>query len=192
MPKNTSINTLEKFWTNLKKPNEDVKTNFFRLLSLGQRAGLGMRDSLVALQASEKNIEMRAIIEDMINKISEGASLGVAMGNHSYLFSTEEREMIVSAESIGSLPETLERIALDLEQFQKIRRKIKGAMTYPVVLILITIGAVIVLLIFVMPTIVDLFPSVDDLPYITKLMLSVSDYLKKNRFFLIAGIGALV
>lgn len=167
----------EKTYTNMQKPWLDTKTNFFRLLSLSQKAGLGMRDALLALQKSEKNIVMRSIIEDLIQQISQGTMLGQAMGNHAYFFSLEEREMIASAESIGTLPDTLDRVALDLEEHQAIMRKIKETMTYPIVLIVITVLAVIVLLRFVIPTIVGLFPSVDDLPAVTRLMLRASDFL---------------
>ncbi|USN56947.1 MAG: type II secretion system F family protein [Candidatus Peribacteria bacterium] len=144
---------------------------------MSQKAGLGMRDALLALQKSEKNIVMRSIIEDLIQQISQGTMLGQAMGNHAYFFSLEEREMIASAESIGTLPDTLDRVALDLEEHQAIMRKIKETMTYPIVLIVITVLAVIVLLRFVIPTIVGLFPSVDDLPAVTRLMLRASDFL---------------
>lgn len=158
------MNWFEKMYTNLQKPSMDTKTNFFRLLSLGQRAGLGMRESLIALQNSEKNAAMRAIIQDIIEQINQGVTLGKALQNHDYFFSIEEREMISSAEVIGKLPSTLDTIALDLEQNQKVNRKIKGAMTYPIILLIITVIAVIVLLRFVIPTIVGLFPSQDKLP----------------------------
>ncbi len=182
------MNWFEKMYTNLQKPSMDTKTNFFRLLSLGQRAGLGMRDALIALQNSEKNSGMRAIIEDIIEQINQGASLGKAMQNHDYFFSIEEREMIASAEVIGKLPETLDSIAIDLEENQKINRKIKGAMTYPIILMVITVAAVIVLLRFVIPTIIDLFGSVEDLPQITQLMVSASNFIGAYWYLLFAVI----
>lgn len=186
------MNWFEKTYTNLQKPWLGVKTNFFRLLSLGQKAGLGMRDALVALQNSEKNTVMRAIIEDLIQQINQGITLGQAMQNHAYFFSLEEREMIGSAELIGALPDTLDRVAIDLEEYQAIVRKIKGAMTYPIMLMSITVIAVIVLLRFVIPTIVGLFPSADDLPNITKLMLSASDFIGQYWYVLLFSVIGIV
>jgi type II secretory pathway component PulF len=65
-------------------------------------------------------------------------------------------------------------------------------MTYPVMLIVITIIAVIVLLRFVIPTIVGLFPNADDLPGVTKLMLSASDFIGAYWWTLVLVIGAIV
>jgi type II secretory pathway component PulF len=84
-----------------------------------------MRDALIALQNSEKNVVMRSIIEDLLQQINQGLTLGQAMQHHSYFFSLEEREMIASSESIGALPDTLDRVAIDLEEHQAIVRKIK-------------------------------------------------------------------
>jgi type II secretory pathway component PulF len=67
---------------------------------------------------------------------------------------------------------------------QGIRQTIMKAITYPIILILFSVVAVIVLLVFVMPTIVGMFPSPDQLPSITRLMLGVSDFLKKTWFLL--------
>jgi type IV pilus assembly protein PilC len=90
-----------------------------------------------------------------------------------------------SAQLTGNLPEVLSQIADELENTQSIRQSIKKALTYPIILILFSIAAVIVLLVFVMPSIVSMFPQPDQLPYITRLMLGLSDFLKKTRVFLI-------
>ena len=181
------MDLLEKFLLKFNTPSSAIKTNFFRLLSLGQKAWLGIREALIALSKSEKDKNMRLIIEDLIKQVNQWLTLGDALENHDYFFSLEEREMVKSSELMGNLPATLDRIALDLEQYETIKRKIKSAMTYPVILITVTIVAVIVLLVKVIPTIVGLFPSQDDLPAITKLMLSVSDFVKAHWYAL--GIG---
>jgi type II secretory pathway component PulF len=76
------------------------------------------------------------------------------------------------------MPEVLQNIANELENFAKIKSKVKSAMMYPTVVIIFAIIAVLVLLRKVVPTIVDLFPSKEDLPAITKFVLAMSDFVQ--------------
>jgi len=169
----------------LNAPKMKEKTNFFRLLAVAQKAGLWIRDALISIRKSEKNNGFVIIIDDLINQLTQGLPLGKAMENHDYFFHLDEIALIKSAEEMWNMPETLEEVAAELENMQRITQKIKKAITYPAVLIVMSILAVIVLLIFVMPTIVGMFPSQDSLPGITKFMLKASDFLKYARPFLV-------
>jgi len=93
------------------------------------------------------------------------------MQNHDYFFHEEEIALIQSAETMGNLPEILDEIAIELENNQRINGKIKKAMAYPIVLIIFAIIAVTILLIYVIPTIVTMFPDQQSLPGITKFMM---------------------
>lgn len=75
---------------------------------------------------------------------------------------------------MGNLPEILDEIAVESENNERINGKIKKAMTYPIVLIIFAFAAVAILLIYVIPTIVTMFPSQESLPKITKVMMGVS------------------
>ena len=111
------------------------------------------------------------ILQDIIDQLTQGYTLSQAMQNHDYFFSQEEIALIQSAENMGNLPDILEEIAIELENNQRIQAKIKKAMTYPIVLIIFAFAAIIILLIFVIPTIVTMFPNQESLPGITKLMM---------------------
>lgn len=178
--------------TTLSKPPLPVKTNFFRLLAVGQKVGLGLRESLMSISSSENNKTMKAIIEDMIAHINEGKSLSDAMSNHLYFFTTTEIELIKAAQGMGNMPETLEGISLELENFAQISKKIKSAMTYPITLLIFALGATAVLLIKVVPSIVQLYPSRDKLPGITQLMLAVSDFMIEWRLALVIIITTII
>lgn len=182
----------EKIVIRLNAPSLRHKTAFFRLLSVSQKAGLGIRDSLVSILTSEKNQGMKMIIKDLINQLTQGSSFANALSNHLYFFWSEEAELVRAAELTGNMPETLYEIANELENMQKINAKIRSALAYPTTLILFTIGAVSVLLIKVIPTIISLFPDKDKLPDITKIMISTSDFLIHYWFLILFVIAAVI
>ena len=176
----------------LNKPNLASKANFFRLMAVSQKAGLWVRDSLKSLQQWEKSKWMLLIINDMIDKLTEWASLAEAMETQSYFFHSDEIELIRSTEITGNMTQTLEEIADSLEESQEINAKVKKASTYPAMMIWLTIVAVAVLLIKVFPTIIDMYWDPADLPGITKFFLVASDYLRANWYKLVAVFIAIV
>lgn len=100
------------------------------------------------------------------------------MEQYKGFFGADEIELVRASETIGNMPDALMNIAAELENFQKIKGKVKGAMTYPIVLIVFALGAVAVLLVKVVPTFVGLFAG-HELPQITQWMLMASDFMQK-------------
>lgn len=178
--------------TSLNKPSLDSKANFFRLLAVSQKAGLWVRDSLKSLQQWEKDKWLLMIITDMIEKLTEWASLAEAMEKHDYFFHSDEIELVRSTEVTGNMVQTLEEIAVQLESSQEITAKVKKAAIMPVLLIFGTIAAVIVLLILVFPTIIDMYSSVDSLPGLTQFYLNLSDWMKVNWKYLVIWVAGVV
>ena len=105
----------------MNKPGLNAKANFFRLLSVSQKAGLWVRDSLRSLQQWEKNKWLLLIIDEMIDKLTEWASLAEAMEWQSYFFNSDEIELIRSTEITWNMVQTLEEIADNLESSQEIK-----------------------------------------------------------------------
>ncbi|MCX6824011.1 MAG: type II secretion system F family protein [candidate division SR1 bacterium] len=174
-------------------PKLKQKTNFFRLLALAQRSGLGLRDALFSIKNSETNRGLIMIIQDLIDQLTQGATMSQAMENHNYFFGEEEIALVESAETMGNLPEILDEIAIELENSEKINGKIKKAMAYPIVLIIFAFIAVTILLIYVIPTIVTMFPDQQSLPSLTKFMMGASTFLKNTRYIIaLVAIGAVL
>ncbi len=174
-------------------PKLKEKTNFFRLLALAQRSWLWLRDALISIKKSGKDKGMIMIIEDLIDQLTQWYTLSKAMINHAYFFQNEEIALIESAETMGNLPEILDEIALELENTQRINAKISKAMTYPVLLIGFAFIAVVILLMFVIPTIVWMFPNQESLPSLTKFMMWASGFLKNTRYIIaIVIIGTII
>ncbi len=166
-------------------PKLKQKTNFFRLLAVAQRAWLGLRDALYSIRNSETNKGLIMIIQDLIDQLTQWYMLSQAMENHDYFFHEEEIALVRSAETMGNLPEILDEIAIELENSQKINAKIKKAMTYPIVLVVFAVVAVTILLIYVIPTIVTMFPNQESLPSITKFMMGASGFLQRTRYLIV-------
>lgn len=176
----------ERVYMKMNMPSVVNKTTFFRLLAITQKAWLGIRDSLGSIEKSENHMWMRRIIKDLIQKVNQWLTLSVALEWHRYLFSWEEIELIRSSETMWNLPEVLNNISEELDNYQKIRWKIKNAMTYPIMVLIFAVIAVVVLLVKVMPTIVSLFPSKDTLPSITVFMLWASDFIQTKWWLMLA------
>ncbi len=166
-------------------PKLKQKTNFFRLLAVAQRAGLWLRDALFSIKNSETNKGLIMIIQDLIDQLTQGYSFSKSLQNHDYFFKEEEIALVKSAESMGNLPDILDEIAIELENSERIDGKIKKALAYPIVLIIFALVAVTILLIYVIPTIVTMFPDQEQLPSLTKFMMGASTFLQKTRYLLI-------
>jgi len=177
------------FWFN--KPNGKHKTVFFRLLAVAQKAWLGIREALQSIYSSEQSYGMKIIIADLIESMNQGLPFARAMEEYKWFFWADEIELVRASEGIGNMPDALMSIAAELENYQKIRSKIKGAMTYPVMLLGFAFAAVIVLLIKVVPTFVSLFAG-HQLPAITQYMLSASEFMKAYWWVLISTIAWII
>jgi len=121
----------------------------------------------------------------MIEQLTQWYTFSQAMKNHNYFFTEEEVALTQSAETMGNLPKILDEIAIELENSQRINGKIKKAMTYPIVLIVFAFIAVTILLIYVIPTIVTMFPNQESLPSLTKFMMWASTFLQKTRYIIL-------
>lgn len=181
---------LEKIILKLNMPWLNNKTNFFRLLALTQKAWLWMRDALFAIKKSESHKWLVMIIEELLRWINEWTNLSTAMRWVWYFFWEDEIALVESSEVMWNLPEVLNQIATELENAQKLRQKIQKAISYPSILIVFSIIAVVVLMIYVIPSIVSMFPSKEMLPQITKIVLALSDFLREHWYLLFFWVAA--
>lgn len=174
------------------KPSLKQKVNFFRLLAVAQNAGLGIRESLLSINKSEAHAGFREMIEGMVETITGGANLADALENYDYFFTSDEIELVRSAQITGNMAQVVSQLAEELESTQEINQKISKAMTYPVMVLLMAIGAVIVILTKVLPNMVSMFGNVEDMPWITQFMMGVSDFMKANWKILLGSVITIV
>jgi len=171
----------------------NVKANFFHLLSVMINSGIPMVKSLNALaDQSVKTPKMKYIIEEMGENIIAGASLSKSLFMYPDVFSEQEIGMIQAGEASGQLSKVLGVLAHDTEKASSIRKKVKSALMYPMVLFSLLIVVVAVMLIYVIPQLTELFASAGgELPLITRIVVALSDFFVKQKVILLLAVIVL-
>lgn len=173
---------------------QDELSVFTRQLSTMINAGVPLTRSLNSLQEHTENPVFRDTLENIKGDVESGVSLADALGKHPKVFSDIYVNMVRAGEAAGILDEVLNRLAVQQEKSATIRKKIKSAMTYPVVLVVISVLAFFGLMIFVIPKIgqiiIDLGGPDAELPLITKIMLGISNFIISFWYILFPVIGA--
>jgi len=158
------------------------------------RAGVPLVQGLNMLSQQTENKKLKSILSNIYEVVQKGNSLSDAMRLHEKKLPAMLINMIEAGEVSGTLDETLETMAVHYEKDYKMKAKVKGAMTYPIVVLVIAIAVVILMLTAVVPMFIGLFEnSGAPLPGPTKLLIGMSEGLKANGlvyllFIVIAGI----
>jgi type IV pilus assembly protein PilC len=168
---------------------------FTRQLSTMVSAGVPLLRSLTTLEQQSESKRLREVLTSVNKDVQSGMSLGDAFGKHPETFNEVYVNMVRAGEAGGILDDILKRLALQQEKSDSIRRKVKGAMTYPVVLLSITVIAFFGLMIFIVPQIgkilTDLGGPNAQLPPVTQVMLAISGFLQHQWYLFIIGVVAL-
>ncbi len=154
------------------------KVSFFRLLATMINAGISIVKALNILMDQTENGHMKLVIRDIIDRIEGGSSFSQSLGAFPKYFSEAQIGMVEAGEASGRLNKTLLEIADESEKQAAFASKIKGAMIYPVVIIIIMVSAFLAVMILVMPKIKDMFEGLGgELPAITQALVGMSDWL---------------
>ncbi|WP_221032216.1 type II secretion system F family protein [Actomonas aquatica] len=175
-----------------KLPLEELAV-FTQQLSSLLTAGLPLVQCLEALQDQTEDQVFRIVIRDVRAEISAGNSFSTAVKRFPRAFNTLFVSMVEAGEASGALSEILGKVASYFESSVKLTKKVKSAMTYPIAVIGLAIALVNVLLIFVIPVFADMFADFGaKLPAPTQFLIDLSDFLKANILYIIAGLGVFV
>lgn len=174
-----------------------VKTDdlvvFTRQLSVMVSAGVPLLRALNSLQVHTDSQGLKKILTSIIADVQGGAPLGDALAKFPTTFSDVYVNMVRAGEAAGILDEILRRLAMQQEKNATIRKKVKSAMTYPMVLVIITVIAFFGLMLFVIPQIgkilTDLGGPDAQLPAITLFMLGISGFMTNYWFIVLPAIG---
>lgn len=161
------------------KPDEIVI--FTRQLSAMVSAGVPITRALTSLANGTKNPGLKTILNSCMEHVQGGATFSEALSKYPEVFNDVYVNMVKAGEAAGILDDILNRLADQQERSSSVRKKVKGAMTYPIVLVGITIIAFFGLMIFVIPsignTIQDLGGPDAELPGLTLAMLAISSFI---------------
>ncbi|WP_425448621.1 type II secretion system F family protein [Dethiothermospora halolimnae] len=156
-------------------------------------AGVTIVNCLDILRHQTENKKLRKVIGDVYEDVQKGLTLSEALKKHKKTFPSLFINMVEAGELSGTLDTVMNRMATHYEKEYKINNKIKGAMVYPIILSIVAIGVVIFLLTFVMPTFMGMFTgSGVELPWPTKILLSISDWLQSYWYIFIGALLILI
>ncbi len=166
---------------------------FTRQFATMINAGLPLVQSLDILAEQTENTAFKKVIGETLYDIESGHTLADAMGKHPKVFTELFVNMVAAGEAGGILDTILLRLATFLEKNDALIRKIKGAMIYPGVIFSVAGGAIVILLLFVIPTFQSMFDSAGiPLPLPTRIVIGMSAFLQGYWWACAVGIIAFV
>jgi type IV pilus assembly protein PilC len=175
-----------------KVKNKDIVI-FTRQFSTMIDAGLPLVQGLNILAEQNPNPTFKNILRQLTKDVEGGSTLAEAMKKHPKVFDNLFVNLIAAGEVGGILDTILQRLATFIEKAEDLKSKIKGAMTYPIVVMAIAFIVIAVILIFVIPVFQDMFASFGQaLPVPTQIVVMMSDFLKGNIHWIILAIIAFV
>jgi type IV pilus assembly protein PilC len=166
---------------------------FSRQFATMIEAGLSVVTALVILEQQTDDQALALVIDDVREKVESGALLSEAMASHPNVFSRLYIAMVEAGEAAGVLDVVLDRVATQIEKEQKIKRRVKGAMIYPTVVLAFATLVLIGMLMFLVPVFVKIFDTLGgELPVLTQWVVKASDLLRDRWYIVFPLIGLAI
>ncbi len=151
---------------------------FMRQFSVLISASVPLSQSLHILSEQIDSPILRSVVIEISNNVDAGERLSEAMAKHRSVFSEFHISVVRSGETSGKLDESLIYLADEEEKNYDMMRKLKGAMTYPVIIVIAMVGVGIAMMIFVVPKLVEIFNEVGgELPFMTQILIMMSNFV---------------
>ena len=167
-----------------------VLTTFTRQLATLVDAGLPLLRGLRVLEKQERNANLKKILGDLSLSIEGGSTFSEGLAQHPKVFNKLFVNMVKAGELGGVLEVVLKRLAEFSEKAQKIKGKVKAALFYPVAVLIVAVGIMILLMVFVVPKFKEVFAGMGmKLPAFTNLVLGISEIIKDH---ILETLGAVV
>ena len=175
------------------KPGQREVFAFLRDLSRLLRAGLAIDDSFKLLLDMQENELFLRVLVDMRERLRRGESLAAAMAEQRELFPIQIVASVQAGEQSGTLSDTLDSISSAMERALTFRDKLRSALIYPTILLLMVVGTFVLVMTFVLPQFAPLFVGNEDkLPYVTRMVMSMAAGFSANLWLITALFLAFV
>ena len=169
-----------------KKIQSQELPNFTRQIAAMMGAGVPIVASLDALEQQTLNPNFKTVLHDVKLAIEAGASFSEALAQFPAVFDDLYVNMVRSGEAGGQLSESMVRVAGFLESSAKLRRKVKSAMTYPIIVLCVALTIALGMVIFIVPIFASLFKDLGaKLPAPTQFLVNMSDFLRHYAIILV-------
>ena len=195
--KGIKLQSLKKSWNLPFWGNQTIKANeitlFTQQLSLLLKAGVPIRRCFTILAHSIKKPAFRQVILDINNDIYLGDSLAKALQNHPRLFNAIFCNMVEAGETSGTLIQILGRLAKYQQQDQSIKKRIRKALTYPFIVLIVALAVSAIMLTQVIPNFAKTYSKLSgELPYITQFVIDLSENFIQASPLILASLLALI
>lgn len=177
----------------LKRVRTKDKVIFSRQLSTLINAGLPIIQSLRTVSSQTANKNLQNIITHIIADVEAGSSLSSALSKHPKVFNNVYIALVTAGETSGTLDVSLERLASQQEKDAEIVSKVRGAMIYPIIVLLVMMGVIIFMLTTVLPQVQNIYDGLPGvkLPLISRILLKISHAITHYWWVVIIIIGAV-
>lgn len=171
--------------TRPKKITSGDVTVFTRQLSTMMKAGLPLLQAFDIVAKGHSNPSMTKLLLDVRNDIEQGSSMSKAFAKHPKHFDKLYCNLVAAGEEGGVLEDLLDKLATYKEKTESIKRKVKSALTYPAMVIIVAIALIIVMMVFVLPVFKKTYEDMDaTLPGLTQSLMNISDWFVARPLFL--------
>jgi len=162
---------------------------FSRQLATFIRVGVPITDAIKLLQGASSSGAFRAALDDIFNDLEAGESFSSAISRHPSVFDELYVDMVRAAEYSGTLDKVLIQVAAYLQRQDTALKKLRSAMIYPAVILVLAIGVCTVLIVFVLPNFVSIFNEFHaTLPLPTRILLAVGMFAQTWRIEIVVGL----
>jgi type IV pilus assembly protein PilC len=166
---------------------------FSRQFATMIEAGLNVVSALVILEEQTDDQYFALVIRELRADVEGGLLLSQAMARHPKIFSRLYIAMVEAGEAAGILDQVLDRVALQIEKETQIKRRVKGAMMYPTMVLIFATLVLIGLLMFLVPVFVNIFAQLNgELPTLTQWVVAASNQLRSHWFIIFPAIGLII
>lgn len=178
----------------LSRVKEDELVMVTRNLGSMLIAGLTVTRALSVIERQSSNPRLKGVVKRIIDRINQGDPFNETLKEFPETFDNLYVAMVRAGEESGNLAESLKTLAIQMERASNLKKKIKGAMIYPAIVVTVMVVIGILMMIYVMPQITGVFKGMDkELPATTKILIGVSDFLVQYTLLAIGGlVGAVV
>src|SRR5918997_260315 len=153
-------------------------------------AGLSVVGALVILEEQTEDKYLAAVVKELRADVEGGLLLSQAMARHPKVFSRLYVSMVEAGEAAGILDQVLDRVAFQIEKETQIKRRVKGAMIYPTMVLCFASLVLTGLLMFLVPVFVRIFGQLGgELPTLTQYVVAASDVLRTKYYIIFPGLG---
>jgi type IV pilus assembly protein PilC len=176
-----------------KKVNPRALQIFSRQFATMIEAGLSVVAALIILEEQTVDKRLAPVVTAVREDVEGGSLLSEAMSQHPKVFSRLYIAMVEAGEAAGVLDQVLDRVAYQIEKETQIKRRVKGAMIYPTVVITFATIVLVGLLLFIVPIFVGIFDSLNgDLPKLTQIVMNGSNLLRNDWYIIFPALFGMI